>query len=122
MKVAVLFTGHCREFRSTFDRHETDVYICSWNVIEHRPVYNNRLINQPIRSFDTEEVVALYHTAANVVASSFMDWDRFQETRFPPLSLDVDGVQVEHTGFWVEISGGWSRKDGSSSKIQNSTT
>jgi len=110
MRVAVLFTGHCREFRSTFetfkthifDRYETDVYICSWNVIEHRPVHNHRFINQPLRSFDSKEVVALYNTAANVVASSFMDWDTFQKARFPPLSLDVATVRVEHTGFWIE--------------------
>ena len=117
MKVAVLLTGHCRSYESTFeslkqfvlDKYNCDLYFNTWDV------------NQPSLQWDVKATFSLPNIPVDqskliqkyspyLKKYNFESWENYPNNRFPNISfLDrVDDVfkvnsrAIHHGSYWVE--------------------
>lgn len=117
MKVAILLTGHSRDFYKTFqslkktilDVYDCDVYFNTWDVAQPSPdIGMNRTFNIPERSMDKLPLIEKYQPYLKNY--NFESWDSYTNNRFPSLSFlnrpdDVFKVNeraIYHGSFWVE--------------------
>jgi hypothetical protein len=117
MKVAVILTGHCRDFDKTFDtfknsifdKYNTDVYFNTWDVNQssvNREV--NGHFNLPNRYVDTS--ILLEKLKPYLKNYNFESWENYEKNRFPNISFldrpdDVFKTNeraIYHGSFWVE--------------------
>ena len=136
MKVAVLLTGYCREYHSTYEalnsvilsKYDTDIYISSWDVVQQRPENwdsSNPESNQnyPTSPADINGVIRLYNSNNRLKDFNFENWNNFYKNRFDNIHLlnrydDIFKINERakyHGSFWVErlrdqwyiVSKGW---------------
>jgi hypothetical protein len=130
MKVAILLTGHSRDYNKTFDSlkknvldvYDCDVYFNTWDVNQTSPDRGiNRTFNIPEKAFDTQSLINKYQPYLKNY--NFESWDSYTNNRFPSISFldrpdDVFKVNeraIYHGSFWVErlrdqwwmINNGW---------------
>jgi hypothetical protein len=117
MKVAILLTGHSRDYNKTFDSlkknlldvYDCDVYFNTWDTNKtssDRGV--NRTFNIPEKLVDTQSLVEKYQPYLKNY--NFESWDSYTNNRFPSISFldrpdDVFKVNkraIHHGSFWVE--------------------
>jgi hypothetical protein len=117
MKVAILLTGHSRDYNKTFDSlkknvldvYDCDVYLNTWDVNQTSPDRGiNRTFNIPEKAFDTQSLITKYQPYLKNY--NFESWDSYTNNRFPSISFldrpdDVFKVNeraIYHGSFWVE--------------------
>jgi hypothetical protein len=117
MKVAVILTGHSRDYNKSFDsfnknvleKYDCDVYFNTWDVNQASPDRNiNRTFNIPQKKVDTNSIVSQY--TPHLKKYNFENWDEYQINRFDPIKfLDRDGDvfkvnerAIYHGSYWVE--------------------
>jgi hypothetical protein len=117
MKVAVLLTGHCRNFDKSFeslkknvlDKYDCDVYFNTWNTNE--PSLDRGLnvkFNIPQKPFDIQPLIEKYKPYLKNY--NFENYDDYINNRFVNISfLDRDDDvfktnerAIQHGSFWVE--------------------
>lgn len=121
MKVAVVLTGFCRYYESTYEnlyvhilkKYDADIFISSWDVVQYRPEKwdtDNPFSNYDISvtSLDTNSVVDLYNQNGKLVSYNFEKWNDFKINRFSNLDLkqksifETNNRAKQHGSFWVE--------------------
>lgn len=121
MKVAVVLTGFCRNYEKTYEnlyryileKYNADIFISSWDVIQHRPVNwdsNNPTSNYqiPTSALDVDSVIGLYNKNKNLISYNFENWENFCKNRFNFLDISNNyNFQINqrakyHGSFWVE--------------------
>ncbi len=131
MKVAVILTGHCRDYEKSFSfletnvlkKYDCDLYINTWDVNQHS-VNTGQIgnFNLPLHLVDTDALLKNYQS--NLVNYNIECWENYMKNRFPNISFldrpnDVFKVNeraIYHGSFWVErlrdqwwmIQKGWS--------------
>lgn len=117
MKVAILLTGHSRDFNKSFDFlkkaildvYDCDVYFNTWDVNQTSPDRGmTRTFNIPEKPLDKQPLIEKYQPYLKNY--NFESWDSYTNNRFPSLSLldrpdDVFKVNeraIYHGSFWVE--------------------
>lgn len=117
MKVAIILTGHCRDFDKTFEsfennvfkKYNADVYFNTWDVNQNsvnRGV--NSHFNLPNHPVDRESI--LTKLKPYLKNYKFESWEDYEKNRFPNISFldredDVFKVNeraIYHGSFWVE--------------------
>lgn len=123
MKTALILTGFCRDYKTTYpalkkhllDKHDIDVYISSWDVIQYRPQSwdindPKSADNSPLYPIDVEEVINLYNYNSKLINYEFPSFEEHCKNRFPDLILNDRYDDVLKTSkrasnlgkFWVE--------------------
>lgn len=115
MKVAIVLTGHCRDFDLTFKNFEehlfkkynADVYFNTWDVNQHsiNSVGKFNLAHHPVDKDDLLQKLKPYLKNYN-----FESWERYQSNRFSNISFleredDVFKVNeraIYHGSYYVE--------------------
>lgn len=117
MKVAVILTGHSRDYLKTFDsfdkailqKYSPDVYFNTWDVNQASPERNiNRTFNIPQRTVDKDSIIERYNPYLKNY--NFESWEDYQKNRFQPIKfLDRDDDvfkknerAIYHGSYWVE--------------------
>ena len=121
MKVAVVLIGFCRNYEKTYqnlyrhilEKYNADIFISSWDVIQHRPTHwdssnPNTNYQIPTSTLDTESIVKLYNKTEKLISYNFENWDIFCKNRFDFLDISANhsfqtNQRAKHHGsFWVE--------------------
>jgi len=104
MKVAILLTGHSRDYNKTFDSlkknvldvYDCDIYFNTWDVNQTSPDRGiTRTFNIPEKAFDTQSLIEKYQPYLNRFPNiSFLDR--------PDDVFKVNERAIYHGSFWVE--------------------
>ncbi len=117
MKVAVILTGHSRDYSKTFEtlnknvlkKYNPDLYLNTWDVSQDSPNRTiNATFNLPNKKIDSSEIIEKYNSYLknyNIESS-----DDYAKNRFPNISfLDrendvfkVNDRAIYHGSYWVE--------------------
>jgi hypothetical protein len=115
MKVAIVLTGHCRDFELVFanleehlfKKYNADVYFNTWDVNQHsiNSVGKFNLVNHPI---DKDYLISKLQPYLKNY--NFVSWENYEKNRFPNISLleredDVFKVNtraIYHGTYYIE--------------------
>lgn len=117
MKVAVILTGHSRDYNKTFDllnknvleKYNADLFINTWDINQSSPDRSiNVSFNLPNKSIDVNVLIEKYGN--NLKKYNIENWENYKNNRFPPIKFldrenDVFKVNeraIEHGSYWVE--------------------
>ncbi len=117
MKVAVILTGHSRDYNKSYEtfnknvlqRYDCDVYFNTWDVNQSSPDRNlNRTFNIPQKKVDTIAITSQY--SPYLKEYNFENWEEYQKNRFQPIQFldrenDVFKTNeraIYHGSYWVE--------------------
>lgn len=92
MKIAVVLTGHCRDFDKTFKNFEqnifkkynTDVYFNTWDVNQHS-INSVGKFNLAYHKVDKESLIN--KLSPYLKNYNFESWEEYQKNRFPNISF-----------------------------------
>ena len=117
MKIAVILTGHCRDFHKTFDtfknnvfdKNDVDVYFNTWDVTQksvNRKVTGH--FNLPNHYVDKSFILDKLNPYLKNY--NFESWENYEKNRFPNISFwdrenDVFKTNeraIQHGSMWVE--------------------
>jgi hypothetical protein len=114
MKIAVVLTGHCRDFdksfpkfKELFEKYNCDVYFNTWDINEHsiNTLGKFNLSKHPV---DKEKLIS---TLSSYLKNyNFESWENYEKNRFPKIEFidradDVFKVNpraIHHGSFYVE--------------------
>lgn len=115
MKVAVILTGHCRDYEKSlpylesnvFQKYDCDVYLNTWDVNQHS-VNTGQFgkFNLALHTIDSDKLIKAF----NPKKCNIENVDSYTKNRFPNIEfLDRDGDvfkvnerAIYHGSFWVE--------------------
>jgi hypothetical protein len=117
MKVAVILTGHSRDYNKSYEtfnknvlqKYDCDVYFNTWDVNQSSPDRNlNRTFNIPQKKVDTTAIISQYNPYLKEY--NFENWEEYQKNRFQPIQFldrenDVFKTNeraIYHGSYWVE--------------------
>jgi hypothetical protein len=131
MKVAVLLTGHSRDYSKTFeslknnvlDKYDCDVYLNTWDINQSSPDRSvNVSFNLPNKNVDVDLLIKKY--SKYLKKYNVENWETYKNNRFQPIQFldrenDVFKTNeraIQHGSYWVErlrdqwwmIKTGWS--------------
>jgi hypothetical protein len=117
MKIAVILTGHCRDFHKTFDtfknnvfdKNDVDVYFNTWDVNQNSV---NREVNGHFNlpNYYVDKSSVLNKLQPYLKNYNFESWENYEKNRFPNISLleredDVFKVNqraIYHGSYYIE--------------------
>lgn len=115
MKIAVVLTGHCREFEKTFDnfkknifeKYNTDVYFNTWDVNQHS-INSVGKFNLAYHKVDKESLIE--KLSPYLKNYNFENWEEYEKNRYPNIGFierenDVFKVNqraIYHGSYYVE--------------------
>lgn len=114
MKIAIVLTGHSRDFNKSFpkfkeifDKYNTDVYFNTWDVNQHsvNSVGRFNLPKYPVNKEELLEKLNPYIKNYNIESSENYEKNRFPNIEFIDRPDDVFKVNpraVHHGSFYVE--------------------
>ena len=115
MKIAVVLTGHCRDFDKTFPsfeenvfkKYNTDVYFNTWDVNQHsiNSVGKFNLPKYPVNKEELLEKLNPYIKNYNIESSENYEKNRFPNIEFIDRPDDVFKVNeraIYHGSYYVE--------------------
>lgn len=131
MKVAVILTGHSRDYNKTFDllsknvleKYDIDLYFNTWDINQNSP---DRIVNVsfniPDKKVDSNLLIQKYNSYLK--NHNIESWENYKKNRFPNIEFidrpnDVfktNNRAIQHGTYWVErlrdqwwmIKKGWS--------------
>ena len=115
MKVAVLLTGHCRDYENTvtslqknvLDKYDCDLYFNTWDVNQHS-INTGQIgnFNLPLHPIDKNKLISTFNPKNyNIESNSKYSKNRFANIKFIDRENDVFKVNeraIYHGSFWVE--------------------
>lgn len=117
MKVAVILTGHSRDYEKTFDslkqnvldKYNSDVYINTWDISESSPIRAvSATFNLPNKKINQQKLLEKYSSYLknyNIESSDDYTTNRFPNINFIDRPDDVFKVNeraIYHGSYWVE--------------------
>ncbi len=117
MKVAVILTGHCRDYEKTLDalkenvldKHDTDLYINTWDVNQNSPIRDiSASFNLPSKKINEQKLLQAYSLyLKNYNIESYEDYkkNRFSNIKFIERVNDIfktDNRAIQHGAYWIE--------------------